>query len=64
MSMKEKYERIHTRFLNPSTKVTQVICVDIYEGRGRAKQQASQTTKSAFGKHLYNQMCIVLVRID
>lgn len=62
--MKEKYERMHTRFLNLSTNMTQVVCVEIYEGSCAAKQQTSQTTKSAFGKHVYNQMCIVLARID
>ena len=39
LSIKEKYRRIHNRFLNSSSNVTLVVCIDTYVGMGGAKQQ-------------------------
>ena len=57
-SMNEKYGRIHNRLLNLSTKVTHVVRVDIRVDRDKAKQPTNPMTRSAFGKHIYDQMCI------
>ena len=58
MSMKEKYGRVHTRFLNRSTKVTQVMHVAICVDKGEAKQLTNPMTASAFGKRTCNQIVL------